>query len=125
MSRRSGRERSVVEPLEDYELHWGQLGLLRRAQGIQRQSGSCCAAAPETPRNRPPASRFVLKCSPRTDDDLTERDQNTTESLVKPSTLASSAGWLIVILMLLLASPGVRTAEAPEAATLAQAESRR
>ena len=44
---------------------------------------------------------------------------------MKPSTFASSAGWLIVILMLLLASPGVRTAEAPEAATLAQAESRR
>ncbi len=44
---------------------------------------------------------------------------------MNPATLASSAGWLIVILMLLLASPGVRTAEAPAASALAQAESGR
>ncbi len=44
---------------------------------------------------------------------------------MKPSTLASSAGWLLVLLMLLLASPGVRTAEVPEAVPLAQAEIRR
>ena len=44
---------------------------------------------------------------------------------MKPSTLVSSAGWLMVILMLLFASPGVRTAETPVAASLAQVESSR
>jgi hypothetical protein len=43
---------------------------------------------------------------------------------VKPAKLLQSAGWLSLLLMLALASPGVRFVEAPEASPLDPAASR-
>ncbi len=48
------------------------------------------------------------------------RHESTTEMAVKPSKLLQSAGWLAVLLMLVLASPGIRFERVVEAPSVAR-----
>ncbi len=54
---------------------------------------------------------------------MTERHESTTEMAVKPSKLLQSAGWLAVLLMLVLASTGIRVERVAEAPAVARLQS--
>ena len=48
------------------------------------------------------------------------RHESTTETALKPSKLLQSAGWLAILLMLVLASPGIRVERVAEAPPVAR-----